>query len=235
MTMGTRQRIAAVALLLITSASEVAVGAPPPDLKQIVVLYWYGKDFPSNVAFERGLQAALRTAAPGRAEYFPEFLESNRFPGDEQSAVLHDYLLRKYAGRRIDAVVALSSTSLDFLRRYRSDLFAGVPIVFHTFGMPDLDDPGLRSTVTGVVVDGVFRKTVDAALALHPDTREVLVIVGTPERDKKLEGDVRSELGDLDNRVAIQYLSDLSLSDVMNRVKSAPPQSLVFYVRQSYD
>src|SRR5262245_33259606 len=104
MTASTRRRIVAVALVLLTWASATAVGAPPPDLKQIVVLYWYGKDFPSNIAFERGLQAALRAVAPGRAEYFPEFLESNRFPGDEQSEALHDYLLRKYAGRRIDAV-----------------------------------------------------------------------------------------------------------------------------------
>src|SRR4029453_967573 len=174
-------------------------------------------------------------AAPGRAEYFPEFLESNRFPGDEQSEVLRDYLLRKYAGRRIDAVVALSSTALEFLRRYRSDLFRDVPIVFHTFGMPDLNDPVLRSNVTGVVADPAFRKTGAAALSLHPGTRQVLVIVGTPERDQKLEGDVRAELDDVESRVAIQYLSDLSLSDLMNGIKSAPPQSLIFYVRQSYD
>src|SRR4030095_2167222 len=83
--------------------------------------------------------------------------------------------------------------------------------------------------------DRVFRKTVDAALSLHPGTRQVLVIVGTPERDQKLEGDVRAELDDLESRVAIQYLSDLSLSDLMNGIKSARPQSLIFPVRQSPD
>src|SRR5262245_53449328 len=106
--------------------------AEPVTPKTIVALYWYGKDFPSNVTFDRTFQETFKSAVSGTLEYHAEYWESNRFPGEDQSLALRDYLHRKYADRKVDVVIAVSGVALDFLLKHRSQLFPEVPIVFHT-------------------------------------------------------------------------------------------------------
>ena len=114
-------------LSLLPSFGRAQQSAAP---KRVLVLYWYDKDFPGNVTFDQSFQAALQSAPAGTVEYYPEYLESNRFPGENQSSLLHDYLRQKYADRTIDVVVATADESLDFLLKYRDDLFPQTPIVF---------------------------------------------------------------------------------------------------------
>src|SRR6516225_4851078 len=77
----------------------------PAAPKRILVLYWYNKDFPGNVRFDQNFQEALQSAPSGSVEYYSEYLDSNRFPGDNQAQLLFEYLRRKYADRKIDVVV----------------------------------------------------------------------------------------------------------------------------------
>src|SRR5215813_3582162 len=74
--------------------------------KRALVLYWYNKDHPWNVKFDQSFQAALQSVPAGTVEYYPEYLETNRFPGEKQALLLRDYLRQKYADRTIDVVVA---------------------------------------------------------------------------------------------------------------------------------
>src|SRR5262249_62390796 len=119
---------ASALLALTTHFPLVALAGEVQKPKRVLVLYWYGKDFPSNVEFDRGVQAAFRTA---RIEYYAEYFEPNRFPGEVQAAAFRDYLRRKYSERKIDAVIAMSAVSADFLLKYRNDLFPDAQIVFH--------------------------------------------------------------------------------------------------------
>ena len=86
----------------------------PTTPKRVLVLYWYGRDIPSNVEFEKLFQAAMHTAASGNIDIYSEYLENNRFPGETQSLVLRDYLREKYADRKIDVIVANSRYLCNF-------------------------------------------------------------------------------------------------------------------------
>jgi hypothetical protein len=110
---GTMVWFIGLGVFLFPQVAPTKVAAPP---KRILALYWYNKDFPSNPAFDRSFQAALKSAPAGSLEYYTEYLESDRFPGENQSEVLRDYLRQKYASRSIDVVVAVSDVPLDFPR-----------------------------------------------------------------------------------------------------------------------
>src|SRR5262245_5856647 len=159
----------------------------PASPRRVLVLYWYNKDYPWNVNFDRSFQAAMHSARGGPFEYYPEYLESNRFPGESQSLLLRDYLRQKYADRTIDVVVANSDASMAFLRQYRSELFPNTPIVSVTTRRPSSKEVNAGPGLTGVTTLSNHRKTIDLALRLHPDTKEILVISGTLQHDKRLE------------------------------------------------
>jgi PAS domain S-box-containing protein len=223
------------ALALLVLMTQFPLVAPASEIqkpKRVLVLYWYGKDFPSNVEFDRGVQTAFRTA---RIEYYAEYFEPNRFPGEVQATAFRDYLRRKYSERKIDVVIAMSAVSADFLLKYRDDLFPDAPIVFHTVSRDQLDARAAAINSTGVVPDNVYARTVETALRFHPATEHVFLINGTIERDKSVESLFKERLRALENKVSITYLTDLPLDKLLARVKSLPQRSLIFYSRQDYE
>jgi signal transduction histidine kinase len=219
--------------LLLLSPLAAPRSAEAAGPKRIVTLYWYGKDFWSNVVFEQAMQARLRTLPAGSVEYYAEYLEDNRFPGEAQSRLLRDYLARKYADRRIDVVVAVGPAALNFLMAHRADLFTGTPIVFHTVTRPELADRAAARNLTGVISDDVYQKTLDLALELHPDTERVLVIASNPEGDKRRELLFKRGIGESAGRVTFTYLSDLPLDQLLDAVKTAGEHSLILFLWHS--
>ena len=218
-----------VALLLFPPAARTQRSVGP---KRVLVLYWYNKDYSWNVAFDRTFQAALHSASAGPIEYYSEYLESNRFPGENQSLLLRYYLRQKYDDHNIDVVVANSDASLDFLLKYRDDLFPRSPIVFITTRRPAPEILAAEPGLTGLTTLSDHRKTVDLALSLHPNTKEIFVVSGTLQHDKRLETVARSELQGYESRVQLTYLTDWSPDELIAKTKTLPKQSLILYVWQ---
>jgi len=198
--------------------------------KRVLVLYWGNKDYLWNVEFDRSFQLRLDSAPPASIEYYQEYLESQRFPGERQASLLRDYLRKKYAGHPIDVVVATSDASLEFLIKDRSGLFPGVPIVFVATQYPTTPETTTGPGLTGIINISTHRRTVDLALSLHPATEQVFVVSGTLEHDKRLERLARQELQGYEGRVQITYLTDLSWAQLIEKMKSLPKRSIVLYV-----
>lgn len=205
---------------------------PPLEPKRVLVLYWDNKDFPGNVMFDQTFQAALKERPGASVEYYPEYLEPTRFPGESQALVLRDYLRGKYAGRNIDVVVALGDPPLAFLLKHRTDLFTRTPIVFNAVKRPSADDLAAPPGLTGIISVSTHRKTLDLALQLHPDTERVFIISGTLEQDKRFEIQAREELQGYEARVRIDYLTDLPLNELIEIAKGLPKRSIVLYAWQ---
>jgi signal transduction histidine kinase len=218
--------------LVIPLFASAVLAQQPSTPKRVLVLDWYDKDYPWNLKFDQAFHIALQNAPQGSVEYYVEYLDSNRFPGENQSLLLRDYLRRKYADRSIDVLVANSDASLDFLLKYRDYLFPDIPIVFVAVRHHLREQLAGTVNLTGIINLNAHRKTLDLALRLHPHTEQVFVITGTLERDKRLEIRAREELQGLESRVQLNYLTDLSLEELLANMKSLPPRSIVLHVWQ---
>jgi signal transduction histidine kinase/ABC-type uncharacterized transport system substrate-binding protein len=200
------------------------------NTKRVLVLYWDTKDSPANVSFDETFQAGLRSYKAANVEYYPEYFDSNRFPGERQDELLHDYLRQKYAGLNIDVVVSSVDPPLDFLLEHRADLFPTSPIVFVAIKRPSVEVVNAGPGLTGIIRVSTYQQTMDLALRLHPDTEQVFVISGTLERDKRFETVARQELSGFADRVKINYLTDLPLSELVSKTRSLPQRSLILYL-----
>ena len=221
-----------VVALWITAFPQRASAAQNVKPRRVMALYWYGKDFPANIDFDRGVQKAFNATG---VEYYAEYFEPNLFPGEDQAIGLRDYLRTKYSERKLDAVIAFSAESADFLLKYRSDLFPDVPIVLETVNLTQLMERTAGTSLRGVIPDNVHARTLDLALRLHKSIQHVFVINGTIARDKSAEAVLKQQLRDIENRVEITYLTDLPLDELLTRVANLPENSLIFYSRQDYE
>jgi PAS domain S-box-containing protein len=201
----------------------------PP--KRVLVLYWDNKDFPGNVMFDSSFKSVLASSKSGEIEYYPEYMEITRFPGQDQN-FFKEYLRQKYADRPIDVVVASADFPLNFLIQHRAELFPKSPIVFVANAAPSPEVIAAGAGMTGVLHQSTHKETLELALKLQPDTKQVFVISGTPEHDKRYETLSRQELSSLSNRVEINYLTDLPLLDLIGKTASLPANSVVLYAWQ---
>jgi signal transduction histidine kinase len=83
---------------------------------------------------------------------------------------------------------------------------------------------------TGVVSEINLRGTIDFALTLQPETRQVFVVTGSSSRDKVYENLARAQLRALEPRVALTYLSGLPRTELERRVATLPEASIVYYL-----
>ena len=223
-------RVGRVSLLLVLMTLMTSVASAQDAKKRALVLYWESKDFVGNISFDKGFQAGLSADPSSKVEVFSEYLDTTRFPGEKQNELLHDYLREKYANQKIDVVVATPDPALNFLLKYRTDLFPDCPIVFVAVKRPPPEVLAAGPGLTGIIRANTHRKTLDLALKLHPGTKDVFVISGTPEHDKRFETIAREELAGYDKRFRITYLTDLSIVELVNHVKEIPRTSIILYV-----
>jgi len=204
--------------------------------KRILILYWYNREYAGNITFEQNFRAGLQSAPPGTVEIYSEYLESNRFPGENQEVLMRNYLRDKYVGRNIDVIMAVTDKPLEFLLKYRHELFTNVPIVFVAVKLPTSTELAAGPGMTGIVYGGNQRSTLELALRLHPDTEQVFIVSGTLDRDKRFELACRKDLEGFESKASITYLTDLPLGELIANLRSLPERSIVLYLwQQSYD
>jgi signal transduction histidine kinase len=207
------------------------VSAQAIQPKRVVVIYWDNKEFPGNARFEESFKTRLQLGQRQDVEYYPEYFELSRFPEEKHISSFRNYLKAKYAGRTVDVVVASADGPLDFLRSHRSDLFPNTPIVFVANNPPKPEALAPWPGATGIHYRNAYHETLNLALRLHPQTRQVFVVSGSPQHDGRYEKAVQSEFSDLEN-IEITYLTDLPLPALIATTKSLPPNSVIFFVWQ---
>jgi PAS domain S-box-containing protein len=210
---------------------EAAEKARP---RRVLALYSEASDHPINVSFIRQFHAVLEQQSGNTVEHYVEYYEAARFPGEEQARLMRDYLRQKYADRKIDVLFPWGPFNLQFVLKYRAELFPDTPIVYYSGTLDEVRGYQLPP-MTGVLNPDTYERTVDLMLSLHPGTKEVLVISGTPGRDRSIEHDIAVQLEEFKERVKISYLTDVPLDRLLATIRNLSPGTLLLYSRQQQD
>ena len=222
--------IACVCLFVVIGSHPGRSAAQAPRDTHTVLLLQQSSDVGGALRsrFDRAFADALRADTSSPVELYEETVESERFPGADQARVFTSYLTNKYAGRKIDVIVARGFSSLSFARRHRG-LFGNPPIVA-TVSAPGQLDP--RDNVIGLQGGLWVSDTISLAQALLPETRTVYVIDGTNDTDSDIEESVRRQVREWHSDFTLVYLRNLTMTDLVARLHVIPPHSMVVFVRQ---
>jgi len=146
-------------------------------------------------------RSALNSSAAAARTIYLEPLNIQRFPGARYWDINYNYLKEKYREKRIDLVVALGPTALNFISTYRSSLWPSTPIVFGLVDDAIIANSKLPPDTTGITVHRRFQMIVDAAKVLVPDLKRI-ALVGAPLADDVNRRHYDWELPNLDPQIA---------------------------------
>ncbi|GAB4300254.1 MAG: PAS domain S-box protein [Desulfuromonadia bacterium] len=164
-----------------------------------------------------------------------EYLDTKRLSKQEHFPELERLILKKARLLPPDLVMTLDDPAFDFAISRRSTLFPGIPIVF--IGVNDFDPPMLRGErgVTGLVERQDFRGTVDLALRLQPETKEMVVIHDYTLSGRATEREVTEQLAPLAARVSLRILPDMTIDGVLGEVRKLRRGSIILLASYSRD
>jgi signal transduction histidine kinase len=197
------------------------------DTKQVVILYAYQYDR-SLDPYDDGVRQALESGLPGRVQVFEEFFD-RRLPESEEADVLAAYLHQKYAGRRVDLVIAAGSLALRLLAQRQASLFPHSPLIF-TASQELGSYKTLGPEVSGVITRFDPVPTVELALRLQPDAKRMVIVTGTSAADRQLEDKSRQTLSIFSRRLKIEYWSGFPTAEMLHQLGTLSYGTFVVYL-----
>jgi PAS domain S-box-containing protein len=227
--------LGATMLLLLNLADTSAVGQAPAPVQRVLVLYSDERLLPANIIMDEAIRTAFAASTNNRVEFYSEFLDVARFPGEEEQQRQRIFFREKYRDRPPDLVIAVSGGALVFLAQHQADLFGAVPIVYCSVaGDPH---PGNLSDarIAEVPIPDSVAPTLEMMLRLHPDTRQVAVISGNGPRDLQMADTFRQKIAPFGNRVAFTWLTNLSIEELRGRLSRLPAHTVVLYITMFQD
>jgi signal transduction histidine kinase len=210
-----------VTAFLATKVAWAASGQP-----RVLVVHSTRQETQLSLLTDRDVPRILSNRLSRPVDYYAEYIDAARIPGLQHERAFRDFLRAKYRSQRFDLVIAMQDVAWDFVRKYRSALFPGTPVVFFSRNR-NVPRP---VNSTGVVSELNLRGTLDLALTLQPETRQVFVVTGASNRDKVYENLARAQLRGFESRVALTYLAGLPRTELERRVATLPEASIVYYL-----
>ncbi len=216
--------IARIVLLILCAAQTVY--AAPPFQKNVLIINSYHQGFAWSDAEMSGIIERLRSVYP-EADVPVEFLDAKRHPARADLHIAEKFFLEKYRDKKIDLIIVLDNPALDMLIRYRNELFPEVPAVFA--GISNFDRAMLadRKQITGIIEKQDVKNTLELALALHPKTREVLVVNDNTMSGTAALKDVEKLLPHFEERVNLKILPPSTFEEARAAIAALPPAAIV--------
>jgi signal transduction histidine kinase len=218
--------------VLVPSWGRSTVSAQEPALRTVLAIYWSSESFPGTHALDAVIQQAIRTGSE-RIDYFAEYLESDRFPEQPATEALRDYIREKYRHRKIDVVIAITDVALQFVLRYRAELFPDAPIVASTVSAPDTSIRRSGRGVACVIYGTGLSETLRVVLKLHPSTTRVFYVAEAS--DAAFRESMGAQLRTVAQHVELTDIGETSIPGLVAAVKTVPQGSVILYIRFAHD
>jgi hypothetical protein len=141
------------------------VAAAQSPQKTVLVLIPLQRGSSMSLDIDDTIRTVLNDGLAGQLDYYTEYLDVARFPEPDYQPAVRDFFRRKYISQTFDVVVAPTNAMVDFVIKYRDELFPGATVVFAA------GSPRSGPKTTGVVFPLNMKSSIDIAIQLHPDLR----------------------------------------------------------------
>ena len=228
-------RLCVCLLVLAAILPGPASSAPRGELKRVLMLHSFGRDFRPWSEFARTIRAELEQQSLWPLDLQEHTLLTARFNNPGPEAPFVDYLRSLYSGRPPDIVLSIGAPAANFVQKYRAQLFPETPMVLTAVEQRLVNHAGLTDKDTVVSVYNDFSGFFRSILQVLPDTQTIAVVIGASPLEKFWLDEVKREAKPFENRVAFVWYADLSFEEILKQATALPPHTVLFWGLMSVD
>ncbi|WP_321532713.1 ATP-binding protein [uncultured Desulfuromonas sp.] len=197
-------------------------------LHNILVLHSYHAGLAWTDGLQRGIEQYFDNSSMP-VHLYVEYMDTKRNPGNDYLQRYFTLLQYKLRHLDFDLVLVTDNDAYNLAVQHRNDLFADRPIVF--CGVNDFHprDVTAEQNITGVAEDLSVEETLDVALSLHPNSRE-LILIGSRlgATDLAINHDIESSLRRYSQGLKITIWRDIPIEKLQKKAATLKPGQLVF-------
>ncbi len=226
---GGRARRSLLAIACCVLAASGAARAEDGPKRRVLLLNSYHPGYPWSDRITSAIHRELG-ACDLEVELHVEYMDTKRHLVEEVFPHLEALYAAKYAGHRLDVIIASDDNALTFLLSRREKLFPGVPVVF--CGINDVDDVRItgHKHIAGIAEDFDVKGTLELALRLHPGTRQVAFVSDPTPTGKICMKRVEGFMGQHRPELTYVALSELTSAELIRALGELPSDTVVFYL-----
>ena len=224
------QRICAVAAITCCSMQPLAYRtALAVEPKQVVLLHSFGRDFKPWSEYAKTIREELNRQSPWPLDITEHSLVTARFGDEDPEVPFVEYLRAVFAKRPLDLIVSVGAPAAAFVQRHRQQLFANTPMVFTAVEQRRMQYSNLTANDAVVAVRINYLSAIENILQVLPDTKDLLVVVGTSPIEKFWKEAIGKEIEPLASRIKISWTDHLSFEALLKYASALPPHSAIFW------
>jgi signal transduction histidine kinase len=229
---GNRLRCAALAGVLVLGAAS---SDAQPVVRSILLLQSIDRGQLANDQFHVNFRVELDKRTEQPINVISVIVGSiGSVRASEQSVV--DYIRSAFVDRpKPDLIMTSGGVAGVFARQYRQQLFPDTPLLFANVDQRYIAAAPLGDNETAVAVATDFSRSIEAILALLPQTRQVFMVVGSGQNSQFWHREIEGQVGRFHDRLTFVWSDDLALPEILRRCASLPDDSVIFYVTFGVD
>lgn len=224
------QRISSLAAIICCVVlSLVCHGSLAAESKQVMLLHSFGRDFKPWSEYARTIRMELNQQSPWPLDITEHSIVTARSPDEDPEVPFVEYLRALFAKRSPDIIVSIGAPAAAFVQRHRQQLFATTPMVFTAVEQRRVQYSSLTANDTVVAVRINYLAAVENILQVLPNTKDVIVVVGTSPIEKFWKEAIAKEVEPLANRIKLSWTDELSFEELLRQASALPPQTAIFW------
>jgi diguanylate cyclase (GGDEF)-like protein len=195
--------------------------------KRILVLHAYHQGFHWTDRIMAGIESVFEERDD--IELFINYMDTKRRSDENYFKQLKDLYATKYELIKFDAIISSDDHALDFLLKYRDELFPGTPVIFS--GLNDFAEDRLagQKGYTGIYESYDVAGTIKLMLKLHPQTQNIAAITDNTRSGNIFKSLIEKAAITLPKNIQINYLHNLPQNNLQQALIDLPDNSLVLW------
>src|SRR5262245_45170903 len=219
----------AAAIICCLIQPPVCPAASAVEPKQVILLHSFGRDFKPWSDYAKTIRAELNRQSPWPLDITEHSLVTARSPDEDPEVPFVAYLRTLSAKRPPDLIVSIGAPAAAFVQRHRQQLFSTTPMVFTAVEQRRVQYSSLTANDAVVAVRINYLAAVENILQVLPDTKDVIVVVGTSPIEKFWKEAIAKEAEPLANRIKLSFTDDLPFETLLRHASALPKQSAIFW------
>jgi signal transduction histidine kinase len=184
---------------------------------------------PGYVLLAQKVMEGLQQKSGYQIEFFTESLSSTSFASAAKEKENEEAIVREFENTKLDLIVAFGPTPIKFLSEVQDTFLPRVPIVVCGSTRDQAGNPRLGNRFTGAWFQLDPAATMQLAPQLIPGLKHVFVVGGSSSYDTVTLKIVHDDLVQFEGKYDIQYLTQMTLAQVLAKLGKLPEHSIVLY------
>jgi PAS domain S-box-containing protein len=219
-------------ILFILTAAFPAPAVAQSVRKQVLFINSYHVGYKFSDDITRALREAFEE--DGNIELRIEYLDTKRLDSPEYLEQIRLLYQGKYNETDLDLIISSDDAALNFLFRHADNLFPDVPVVFVGANFFDISRLEGYERFTGISEEADIAGTLDIALQLQPGVTRVVVVNDTTVTGQIIRRTFDEVIPQYP-QITFEFLDNVSMREVQQRVSTLTPDSLVLLTIFSRD